>query len=121
LLSIGHPISGATAFVDIGQRCYVWKGSPALNPLQVVWEREEQAPSEKELLESWDRYLEEHWDELEAKYKEKYVAIWEGTVYDSDADLAVLAERVYSTLGYRPIFMPYIGKRRSVAEFLSPV
>lgn len=120
LLSVGHPISGATAFVDIGQRWY-WKGSPALNPLQVVWEREEQAPSEKELLESWDRYLEEHWDELEAKYKEKYVAIWEGTVYDSDADLAALAERVYSTLGYRPIFMPYIGKRRSVAEFFSPV
>ena len=123
LLSFGHPISGATAFVDISQNsyCYVWKESPTLNPLQVVWEREEQVPSEKELLESWDRYLEEHWDELEAKYKGKYVAIWEGTVYDSDADLVALAERVYSTLGYRPIFMPYIGKRISVAEFLSPV
>ncbi len=123
LLSVGHSISGATAFVDIGQRqyCYVSKGSPALNPLQVVWEREEQSPSEKELLESWDRYLEEHWDELEAKYKGKYVAIWEGIVYDSDADLAALAKRVYLTLGYRPIFMPYIGKRRSVAEFFSPV
>jgi len=123
LFSVGHPISGATAFVDIGQKwyCNVWKGSPALNPLRVVWGREEQVPSEKELLESWDRYLEEHWDELEAKYKGKYVAIWEGTVYDSDADLAALAERVYSTLGYRPIFMPYIGKRKSVAEFFSPV
>lgn len=123
LQSIGHPISGATAFVDIAQEgyCYVSKGSLTLNPLKVVGGREERIPSEKELLESWDQYLEEHWGELEAKYKGKYVAIWEGTVYDSDPDLAALAKRVYSTLGYRSIFMPYIGKRRSVAEFLSPV
>jgi len=122
LLSVGYPISGAAAFVDTGQRWYRygWEKGPALNALQAVWKCEEQPPSEKELLESWDRYLEEHWDELVAKYKGKYVAIYEGTVYDSDADLAALAERVYSTLGYRPIFMPYIGKRKSVAEFLSP-
>ena len=41
-------------------------------------------PSEEELLDSWDRYLEEHWDELVARYKGKYVAIWKGNVYDSD-------------------------------------
>jgi len=128
LSSVSYPISGATAFVDIGQKryCYVWNRSPILNPLQVVWQREEQAPpvstklSEKELLDSWDRYLEEHWDELEAKYKGKFVAIWEGTVYDSDADLAALAERVYSTLGYRPIFMPYIGDKEQFYTFTSP-
>ena len=128
LLSVGHPISEATAFVDIGQRWYysVWKGSPALNPLQVVWERKEQTPvvstefSEKELLDSWDKYLEEHWDELATKYKGKYVAIWEGDVYDSDVDLAALAERVYTALGYRPIFMPYISDKEQVYEFTSP-
>jgi len=35
-----------------------------------------QEPSEEELLDSWDRYLAEHWDELAAQYKGKYVAIW---------------------------------------------
>jgi hypothetical protein len=122
LSSLSYPISDATAFIDIGQRwhCYGWKGAAVLNPLQIVWESEEPPPSEKELVESWDRYLEEHRAELEAKYKGKYVAIYEDTVYDSDIDLAALAKRVYSTLGYRQIFMPYIGKHKSVAEFLSP-
>jgi len=122
LSSLSYPISDASAFIGFGQRwyCYGWKGAAVLNPLQIVWEPEEQPPSEKELMESWERYLAEHWDELEAKYNGKYVAIYEGIVYDSDADLATLAKRVYSTLGYRPIFMPYIGKREGVAEFLSP-
>lgn len=77
--------------------------------------------SEDELLDYWDRYLEEHWDDLVVQYKGKYVAIWNNDVYDSDEDLAALAERVYAALGYRPIFMPYIGKQRRVAEFFSPV
>lgn len=77
-------------------------------------------PSEDELLDSWEKYLEEHWDELVAQYKGKYVAIWSNDVYDSDEDLGALAKRVYAALGYRPIFMPYIGKQRMVAEFLSP-
>ena len=93
----------------------------------MVWERKEEIPavsterSEKELLDSWERYLEEHWDELSAKYKGRYIAIWEDTVYDSDKDLVALAERVYAALGYRPIFMPHIGKQKSVAQFFSPL
>ena len=70
-----------------------------------------------ELLDSWEKYLEEHWDDLVAQQKGKYVAIWNNDVYDSDEDLAALAERVYATLGYRPIFMPYIGDREQVYEF----
>lgn len=101
-------------------------GSTA-NSLKVTWQQEEDVsaithePSEDELLDSWDRYLAEHWDELVAQYKGKYVAIWKGTVYDSDEDLPTLAERVYAALGYRPIFMPYIGEKEQVYEFTSPL
>ena len=77
--------------------------------------------SEEELLDSWDRYLEEHRDELVAQYKGKYVAIWNDTVYDSDEDLGALAERVYTALGYRSIFMPYIGEKERVSEFTTPL
>jgi hypothetical protein len=96
------------------------------NIFEVIWPREEdvstvsEEPSEEELLDSWDRYLAEHWDELAAQYKGKYVAIWNNSVYDSDKDLTALAERVYAALGYRPIFMPYIGDKEQVYEFTSP-
>ncbi len=129
LLRGTYPASELTVFLDISHKWeyLTLEGGPALNRLQVGGGIEEQALpvsielSEKELLDFWDRYLEEHWDELEDKYKGKYVAIWQDTVYDSDIDLAALAERVYSTLGYHPIFMPYIGKHRGVADFLSPI
>ena len=99
--------------------------SSIANLLDVVWQRDEdktvsREPSEEELLDSWDRYLEEHWDELAARYRGKYVAIWKDIVSDSDEDLAALATRVYATLGYRPIFMPYIGEKEQVYEFTSP-
>lgn len=96
------------------------------NIFEVIWPREEdisavsEEPSEEELLDSWDQYLAEHWEELVAQYKGKYVAIWNNSVYDSDEDLGALAERVYASLGYRPIFMPYIGDIEQVYEFTSP-
>lgn len=106
-------------------RWYAAEPSSMANPIDML-EQEvvltvTYEPSEYELLDSWERYLKEHWHELIAHYNGKYVAIWEGSVYDSDKDLAALAKRVYATIGYKPIFMPYIGKQRSVAEFLSPV
>lgn len=115
-------------FVDaILHHWYTWQLMSTANPLAVIWQRKEDVsavphePSEEELLDSWNRYLEEHRDELVAQYKGKYVAIWKDAVYDSDEDLAALAERVYTALGYRRIFMPHIGEQRRVAEFLSPV
>jgi hypothetical protein len=104
---------------------YATKPSSMANPSEVL-EYEivlsvPHQPSEDELLDSWEKYLEEHWDNLVAQHEGEYVAIWNGEVYDSDKDLAALADRVYANLGYRPIFMPYIGKQRKVAEFLSPV
>lgn len=104
---------------------YATKLSSMANPSEVL-EQETvlsvpHQPSEDELLDSWEKYLEEHWDELVAQHKGVYVAIWNGEVYASDEDLAALADRVYADLGYRPIFMPYIGKQRMVAEFLSPM
>ena len=120
-------VSGA--FVDItpsyALQWYATKLSSMANPSEVL-EQETvlsvpHQPSEDELLDSWEKYLEEHWDDLVVKHKGEYVAIWNGEVYDHGKDLAALADRVYATLGYRPIFMPYIGKQRKVAEFLSPV
>ncbi len=130
VLEVGeYSVNGATAIADITQmrflQYYAWKGSPTSTSLEVIWERKEEIPavstkfSEKELLDSWDRYLEEHWDELAAEYKRKYVAIWEDAVYDSDEDLAALAERVYAALGYQAIFMPYISEKQQVHEFIS--
>lgn len=122
-------ITVSGAFVD-ATRSYViqWyaaKPGSMANPFEVL-EQETvlsipHQPSEDELLDSWEKYLEEHWDDLVAQYKGKYVAIWNGEVYADDKDLAALADRVYADLGYQPIFMPYIGKQRKVAEFLSPV
>jgi len=117
------------AFIDATRsyvlQWYVAKRSSTANPFEVLEQEAVSSvphqPSEDELLDSWEKYLEEHWDELVAQYKGKYVAIWNNDVYDSDEDLAALAKRVYAALGYRPIFMPYIGKQRMVAEFLSPV
>ncbi|MBM4462886.1 MAG: hypothetical protein FJ012_06060, partial [Chloroflexi bacterium] len=85
----GYPASGAAASADMAQiyphQWYAsWRSSTA-NMLIVTWKTREQAiaapgePSEKELLESWNRYYEEHWDELVAKYNGKYVAILEDT------------------------------------------
>jgi len=122
-------ITVSGAFVDATDsyviQWYAAKPSSMANPSEVL-EQETvlsipHQPSEDELLDSWEKYLEEHWDDLVARYKGKYVAIWNNDVYDSDEDLAALADRVYATLGYHPIFMPYIGKQRRVAEFLSPV
>jgi hypothetical protein len=122
LSSHWFPVSDAAIFSGIGQNwyCYGCNITAVQNPIQIIWERRENPPSESELLESWDQYLKEHWEELVEQYNGKYVAIYENTVYDSDIDLATLANRVYSNLGYRPIFMPYIGEREGVAEFLSP-
>ena len=102
---------------------YASKLSSTANPFEVLVQEDvalvPHQPSEGELLDSWERYLEEHWDDLVAQYKGKYVAIWNNSVYDSDKDLAALAERVYKDLGYRPIFMPYIGDKKQVYEFTS--
>lgn len=76
---------------------------------------------ETELLRFWNEYLCDHWQELSAKFKGRYVAVWENEVIDSDEDLGHLAERVYSCLGYRPVFMPYISEKEQVYEFLGHI
>lgn len=120
--------SVSAVFVDT-RRCllhwYMREMGSIANPLDVIWRQDEdisavpREPSEGELLNSWNRYLEEHRAELVAEYKGKYVAIWKDSVYDSDEDLAALAERVYTALGYRPIFMPYIADKEQIYEFIS--
>jgi len=120
-------VSGATvdATPIYALQWYATKPSSIANPFEVLEQETVSSvphqPSEDELLDSWEKYLKEHWDDLVAKHEGEYVAIWKGEVYANDKDLAALADRVYANLGYRPIFMPYIGKQRKVAEFLSPV
>jgi hypothetical protein len=54
------------------------------------------------------------------EYREKYVAILQGKVIDSDAKLADLAKRVYAEHGYLPILMTKVTSKIRKFENSSP-
>ena len=121
-------ITGSACLVDPIDTIFAWSisklGSGAHPPEtieQLGIARRSRQLSEQELLDSWESYLHRHLDELKGRFRGKYVAIWNDEVIDSDDDLATLAERVYATIGYRPIFMPYIGDEDQLYEFASPL
>jgi hypothetical protein len=55
-------------------------------------------------------YFEKHLDELLGKHLNQYVAIWQNKVVDYDDDKIKLARRVYSALGYVPIYIQKVTK-----------
>jgi hypothetical protein len=55
-------------------------------------------------------YFEKHLEELLAKYLNPYVAIWQDRVIDFDDDNVKLARRVYSSIGYLPIYIQKVTK-----------
>jgi len=121
-------ITGSARLIDALEPVFAWlifKCASGAHPPEAI-KQGGIAPhprqlSEQELLHSWESYLHRHLDELKGRFWGKYVAIWNDEVIDSDDDLATLAERVYATIGYRPIFMPYIGDEDQLYEFTSPL
>ena len=64
-------------------------------------------------------YFDINRSEIEKAFQDRFVAIWEDTIIDSDADFSELAGRVYGQYGYVPIYMPFVG-RRPKARIHSP-
>jgi len=55
-------------------------------------------------------YFEKNLEELLAKHLNQYVAIWQDRVIDFDDDNIKLARRVYSSIGYLPIYIQKVTK-----------
>jgi len=53
-------------------------------------------------------------------YKDKYVAILNGSVVDSDEDEIKLLKRVYDKFGYVPVYVEKVEKKRRVVEISTP-
>jgi hypothetical protein len=53
-------------------------------------------------------------------YLNRYVAIVDGKVVDSDYDDSILTERLYKKFGYIPLFIGKITPKRRVVELPSP-
>ena len=54
------------------------------------------------------------------EYENKFIAIMNDRVVDSDDDFSALAERVYEKYGYRSIYMPKVTKEAEVAHMPTP-
>jgi hypothetical protein len=65
-------------------------------------------------------YYEKNKDELFEKYKHKFVAIWDESIIDFDEDKIRLAKRVYTKIGYLPIYIQKVEKERQQARIPSP-
>ncbi len=65
-------------------------------------------------------YFQENRAQIQRAFGDKFVAIWENTILDSDEDFSKLANRVYGQYGYLPIYMPFVGRELKL-EFPSPI
>ncbi len=54
------------------------------------------------------------------KYVDKYVAVVDGEVADSDKDKVTLAKRIYSRRGYIPMYIGKVSKEERHWELPSP-
>jgi len=53
-------------------------------------------------------------------YRDKYVAIYNGQLLDSDSDWATLAERVYHTHGYHPMLIEKVTTKSTKVRLGRP-
>ncbi len=60
-------------------------------------------------FEEAERFLREHYADIIEHYEGKFIAILNSEVIDSDLDLIVLGDRMFSRFGVRHLFMPYIS------------
>ena len=77
-------------------------------------------PSDMEAFERAREYYRENSDKILAEFEDKYIAIIEDEVVDSDEDFSELAERVYGTYGYHVIYMPFVTKNPKPLWVRSP-
>lgn len=54
------------------------------------------------------------------QYVDKYVAVVDGEVVDSDQDKVKLAKRIYSRRGYIPMYIGKVSKEERYCELPSP-
>lgn len=66
------------------------------------------------------KFVSQNWEQLQAAYAGRYIAVRGTSVFDSDADFSVLADRVFRRFGYQPTYMPFIGKSEKVYRIPSP-
>lgn len=65
-------------------------------------------------------YFAQNKEEIVADYDNKYVAILDNKIVDSDEDFSSLAKRVYAKFGYRAIYMPKVTREEEVIHIPSP-
>jgi len=56
----------------------------------------------------------------EKSYRDKYVAVLNGSVVDYDEDEVKLLKRVYDRFGYVPVYVERLGEKRRIAEISTP-
>ena len=66
------------------------------------------------------RWFDEHRRELARTYGEKYLAVVNKQVVDSDVDFSNLARRVYAKYGYRDLVMKWASEEERVYHVFSP-
>lgn len=79
-------------------------------PLQVE-------PTQAEIDAQWEKdrqFFIDHEKELESNYPGLYIAIYKGSVLDTDVRLGDLAGRIYRTLGNIPFFADKPGVKESI-------
>lgn len=78
-------------------------------------ERDPFAPIRKDMA-----WYEQHKEALLEQYEGQYIAILDGRVIDADNSFHKLAERVFSKLGYRSVFMPRVERHPRQVWLRSP-
>lgn len=82
-----------------------------------------QAPTEADELADFQhaqKYFLQNKEEIVGDYNNKYVAILDNKIVDSDEDFSSLAKRVYAEFGYRAIYMPKATKEEEIIHVPSP-
>ncbi|MBI5144056.1 MAG: hypothetical protein HZA30_03190 [Candidatus Omnitrophica bacterium] len=73
-----------------------------------------------EILIMAKKYYEENRETLLKKYRDKFIAIFNNEVVDSDKNFSKLASRVYKKFGYQTIYMPFITAKEKIVKIPSP-
>jgi hypothetical protein len=75
--------------------------------------------ADDDLAEAIDWYAQNR-ARLLRRYRGEYLAILGDRMLDHDEDFAALAERVFRTIGERPVYMPKVGAEEELVRVRSP-
>lgn len=99
---------------------YVWPFLRNETSLGPSFPRDVTKPVSEEKFATEKHFLEKHKTELLKEYENKFIAIVNNEVVDSDEDFPALAKRVYKKFGYKDIFMPKLTKEREILHIPTP-